>query len=142
MDLAGYNSVNIPIKAGNIIEMNDTNDYEKTYINVYQRLVENLIYLSYSIKPDILFIVGQLSKRNNHPSIGYLRAANQVIYYLKDIMHLGIIYDTNNSPTHKAINRQPLYGLVGYTNNNYAGNPEDQKSMIGYYFFSNKAVVS
>ena len=57
-------------------------------------------------------------------------------------MHLGIIYDTNNSPTHKAINRQPPYALVGYADNNYANDPEDQKLMIEHCFFINKVVVS
>lgn len=36
----------------------------------------------------------------------------------------------------------PLYGLVGYVDSNFAGNPENRKSVIGYCFFLNGAIVS
>lgn len=35
-----------------------------------------------------------------------------------------------------------LHGLIGYADNNFAGVPEDRKSVIGYYFFISGAVVS
>lgn len=35
-----------------------------------------------------------------------------------------------------------LYGLIGYTDSNFARNLEDQKSVMGYYFFLNRVVVS
>lgn len=34
------------------------------------------------------------------------------------------------------------YKLVRYANSNIARDPKDQKSVIGYYFFLNKVVVS
>lgn len=54
-------------------------------------------------------------------------------------MQLGLIYG-------KKLNRIPLknlllYGLLGYTNNNFAGDFEDHKWVIGYYFFLNKVIV-
>ena len=34
------------------------------------------------------------------------------------------------------------YGLVSYADSNFAGDPEDRKSVIGYCFFLNRAMVS
>ena len=36
----------------------------------------------------------------------------------------------------------PPYGLIGYADSNFAGDPEDQKSVMGNSFFLNGAVVS
>ena len=36
----------------------------------------------------------------------------------------------------------PPYELVGYADNNYANNCEDYKSVIGNYFYVNRAIVS
>lgn len=90
-DLAGWNSVNIPMKAGSIIEMNNANNYKKTDIKAYQGLIGKLMYLLCSTTPDISFVVGQLGRRNADPRVGYLKAAKWVIRYLKGTMHLGII---------------------------------------------------
>lgn len=90
-DLAGWNSVNIPMKAESIIEMNNANNYKKTDIEAYQRLIGKLMYLSCGTRPDISFVIGQLGRRNADPRVGHLKAAKQVIRYLKGTMHLGII---------------------------------------------------
>ena len=34
------------------------------------------------------------------------------------------------------------YGLVGYVDSNFAGDPEDRKSVMSYCFFLNRAIVS
>lgn len=48
-------------------------------------------------------------------------------------MHLGITYGADEV--------KPLpYGLTGYADSNYAGDPEDRKSVMGYCFFINGAV--
>ena len=55
-------------------------------------------------------------------------------------MHLELVYrerSNGNSP----ISLVP-YGLIGYGDSNFAGDSEDRKSVIGYCFFLNSAVVS
>ena len=93
------------------------------------------MYLSCGTRPDIAFAVGQLSKRNADPRVGHLKAAKRVLRYLKGTMHLGITYGAGEDKT-------PPYGLVGYADSNYAGDPEDCKSVMGHCFFVNGAVVS
>lgn len=82
----------MPIKAGNFIEMQGEDDYKKVDLKVYQWLIGKLMYLSYRTRPDISFVVGQLSKRNVDLRMGHLKAAKQVIRYLKGTMHLGLTY--------------------------------------------------
>lgn len=42
-NLADYNSINIFMITESIINMNNTNNYKKTYIKAYQRLIGKLI---------------------------------------------------------------------------------------------------
>lgn len=88
------NPVSTPMKASNFIEMQGEDDYKKVDLKVYQWLIGKLMYLSYGTRPDISFVVGQLSKQNADLRMGYLKAAKQVIQYLKGTMHLGLTYGT------------------------------------------------
>lgn len=47
--------------------MIDLKYYEQTDFRIYQRLVGKLIYLSYSKKPNIAFVIGQFSIYNADP---------------------------------------------------------------------------
>lgn len=57
-----YNLVNTPMKAGNFIEMQDEDNYKKVNLKIYQQLIGQLIYLSCGTRPDISFVIRQLSK--------------------------------------------------------------------------------
>lgn len=66
-DLSDCKAVNIPMKAGSTIEMSEHDDYEEADLRPYQRLIGKLMYLSCGTRPDIAFIVGQLSRHNAGP---------------------------------------------------------------------------
>lgn len=135
--LSGCNPTSIPMKAGNFIDMQEEDDYEEADLKTYQRLVGKLMYLSCGTRPDIDFVVGQLSKRNSDPRMGHLKAAKRVLRYLKDTMHLGLNYGDilkSDGQTKAPVTSSP-YGLVGYTDSNYAGDLEDRKSVMGYFFY-------
>ena len=128
----------IPMKAGSAIEMLDPDDYDETDLHGYQRLIGKLMYLACGTRPDIVFAVGQLSKHNADPRNGHLRAAKRIVRYLKGIMQIGLIYGRENSSPRDP----PPFGLKSYADSNFAGNPEDRKSVMGYCFFLNGTVVS
>lgn len=134
-NLTDCNAVIIPMKAGSFIEMLKDDDYEEADLKTYQRLIGKLMYLSCGTRPDISFAMGQLSQRNADPRVGHLKAAKGVVWYLKGTMHLGITYGASE------VKNLP-YGLVGYVDSNYAGDPEDRKSVMGNCFFINGGVVS
>ena len=96
------------------------------------------MYLVCGIKPDILFVVGQLSRYNSNPQIIYIYTVKLVLQYLKRTMSLGLIY--GRDVAHLIESYKP-HGIVGYVNSNYTSNLKDQKLIISYYFFMNRAVV-
>lgn len=55
--------------------------------------------------------------------------------YLKCIIYLRMIHGTIKV-------NDPSYRLTRYKNSNYTRDPEDHKSLIGYYFFINSGIVS
>ena len=65
--LTNYNANVIPIKAGSSIEMSEPEDYKEVNLHMYQKLIEKLMYLSCGTRPDISFVVGQLSRYNADP---------------------------------------------------------------------------
>lgn len=137
--LKEWNANGIPIKAGFTINMEESEDYKKTYFSEYQWLIGKLMYLAFGTKPNIAFVVRQLSKHNTDPKKIHLWAAKRVVQYLCWIMELNIIY---NWETKNCLPRDPsLYGLTRFPDSNLAGDPKDCKLVIGYYFFLNGAVV-
>ena len=130
----------IPMKAGSSSEMTCPEDYEKADLRTYQRIIGKLMYLACGTRPDIAFAVGQLSKHNADPRKGHLRAAKRVVRYLKGTMEMGMIFGRES--TNRQPRDPPPYGLEGYADSNFAGDPEDRKSLMGYCFFRNGAVVS
>lgn len=102
------------------------------------------MYLSCGTRPDIAFAVGQLSKHNSDPRIGHIKAAKKVVYYLKGIIHLGLIYraKAKDKGETKAPITSSLFGFIGYGDSSYVGNPEDKKSVMGSCYFINGAIVS
>lgn len=133
----------IPMKAGSAIEMIEPDNYEETELRKYQRLIGKLMYLACGTRPDIAFAVEQLSKHNADPRKGHLRAVKKVVPYLKGTMQMGLVLGKeSNSYLHPSPTSPSPYGLISYTDSNFAGDPKDRKSVMGYCFFLNGAVVS
>lgn len=80
----------LPVKAGLALFFDQMDDHQQANLIAYQRLVGKLIYLSCGTRPDIAFVVEQVSRRNSDPRAGHLRVAKQVLRYLKDTITLGI----------------------------------------------------
>lgn len=117
--------------------MGEPDDYKKAEMRPYQRLIGQLMCLLCGTCPDIAFVVGQLSRHNADPRLGHMRAAKRVVRCLKGSMHLGLICNQsvigqeNNEGFHSL---QP-FGLIGYADSNFAGDPKDCKSVMRYCFF-------
>ena len=133
--LTNCNATVILMKAGSVIDMPDADNYKETELLEYQRLIGKLMYLTCGTRPDIAFAVEQLSKYNANPRKGHLKATKRVVRYLKGTMQMELMF--GQTPTNP-----PLYGLTGYANSNFAGDPADRNLVMGYCFFLNGAVVS
>lgn len=133
--LSDCNANVVLMKSGNAINISNVDVYGEENLHTYQQLIGKLIYFAYRTKPNIVFAVSQLSKHNADPRKDHLQAAKRVIRYLKGIMNLRLIYGQIT------VRNLLLYGLSGYADNNFAGDLEDCKSVMGYCFFFNRAIV-
>ena len=133
------NSNVIPMKAGSSFEMTCPEDYEKADLRTYQRLIEKLMYLACNeARYRICCRAAQQAQRRSEKR--HLRAAKRAVRYLKGTMEMGLIFSRES--TNRQPRDPPPYGLEGYADSNFAGDPEDRKSLMGYCFFLNGAVVS
>lgn len=136
-DIINCNANFIHIKAGSSIDIREPNAYKETDLQEYQQLIKKLIYLTYSIRLDIAFNIGQFSKHIINSRKRYLQSAKKVVRYLKRIIEMGLIFGQEINSKSLA-----LYRLIEYGDSNFAREPEDKKSVMGYYFFLNRAIVS
>lgn len=63
-----------------------------------------------------------------------MRIDKQVVRYLKGTASLSLCYGRETEVTG---HRTHKYGLIGYADSYYAGDPEVRKSVMGYCFFFN-----
>ena len=118
-------------------------DSEKTSVNAgqslvdsdskwwYQSMVGSLMWLMLYTWPDLAFTVSILSKFNNKPTTEYLAAATYTLWYRYNTANLGIQYNVQN-----------LNIPIGYTDSDFAGDPDDRKSTSSYIFMLAGGVVS
>ena len=89
---------------------------------LYRQLVGSLLYLTHS-RPDISFVVGLVARYMQHPHESHWKAAKRIIRYIRGTVQFGIHYSTGATPL-----------LVGFTDSDWAGDPDDRKSTAGYVF--------
>ena len=93
------------------------------------------MYLSYIIRPDISFVIRQLSKYNTNSQIGHIKVAKKVIHYLKNTMHLDLIY--NGYFKDERETKAPIilfsFELIRYGDSSYARDFKNKKFVMKYY---------
>jgi hypothetical protein len=67
-------------------------------VQQFQRIIEKLMYLTV-IRPDIAFLVSQISQFMHAPKTSHLDAITRVLRYLKGTLRKGIWMQNNNSNT-------------------------------------------
>ena len=63
------------VKAGSTLFLDQAGSHQQVDLTEYQHLIGKLIYLSCGTRPDITFVMGQLSRHNSDRCIGHLRIA-------------------------------------------------------------------
>jgi hypothetical protein len=89
---------------------------------LYRQLVGSLNYLT-TTRPYIAYSVNILSKFMAKPLESHSKDAKKVLLYLKGTVNFGVMY-TNDCDVE----------LMGYSDSNWARNPDDRKSTSGYAF--------
>jgi len=91
----------------------------------YQSIVGSLMWLMLCTRPDLAFTVSMLSKFSSTPTTKHLSEATYTLRYLRHTANLAIQYNASDSEATMPI---------GYTDSDFAGDPDDRKSTSGYVF--------
>jgi len=89
---------------------------------LYRQLVGKLLYLTHT-HPDISFNVGLIAWFMKNPHESHWKVAKRILCYVRGTVQFGIHYSAEASPL-----------LVGFTDSDWAGDPDDWKSIVGYIF--------
>ena len=94
----------------------------KVDATLYRQLVGILLYLTYTC-PDLSFFVGLFSQYMQTPHEIHWKAAKRILRYVRGTVQFGIHYSSGGTPL-----------LVGFTDSDWAGDPDDRESTAGYVF--------
>ena len=89
---------------------------------LYRQLVKKLLYLTHT-RPDLSFAVGLVAWFMQNPRESHWKAAKRILRYVRGTVQFGIHYSVEAAPL-----------LVGFTDSDWVGDLEDQKSTTGYVF--------
>ena len=124
----GCKPTNVPLPRG--WKKEDATSAEVVDSTVYQQLVGSLMYLV-NTRPDICYVVNQLSQAMVKPTTLFWKAGKHVLHYLRGTSGYGLWY------------RQEDEGkLCGFMDANWAGSPTDRKSTSGGIFSIRSTAVS
>ncbi|XP_038679441.1 uncharacterized mitochondrial protein AtMg00810-like [Tripterygium wilfordii] len=99
-------------------------------IQVYQRLVGKLIYLTIT-RPDISHTVSIVSQFMHAPTVDHMAIVKQILRYLKGSIGRGVLMKHNGH-----------FQIHGYTDADWARNNLDRKSTTRYCIFVGDNLVS
>jgi len=92
---------------------------------LYKSLFGCLMYLT-TTKPDILYIVGVLSRFLNCPKESHLKAAKRMLRYVNGTLNYAMKF-----------NQSQDFKLQGYSDSDRRGSLDDMKSTSGYFSILN-----
>ncbi|XP_019104832.1 uncharacterized mitochondrial protein AtMg00810-like [Beta vulgaris subsp. vulgaris] len=95
---------------------------------IYRRLVGKFLYLNMT-RPDISYVVQQLSQFLSDPRTPHLNDAMYVIRYLKGTIDHGLLYDHNDLQ------------LQAYSDADWGNCPVSGRSLIGYCIFLGNSFI-
>jgi len=96
----------------------------------YRELVDALMYLAVSTRPDIAFAVSCLSQFNDRHDESHWTAAKRVLRYLRRSIDLGLVYEPTSKP------------LRYFVDSDWANCPNDRRSYTGYATILSNAAIS
>ncbi|XP_031473928.1 uncharacterized mitochondrial protein AtMg00810-like [Nymphaea colorata] len=92
-------------------------------VQSFQKLVGKLIYLTVT-RPDISYVVSLISQFMHSPRSSHVEAAHRILRYLKRCPGKGIL-----------MKRDLALDVVGYTDADWAGDPNDRRFTSGFCTF-------
>ena len=128
VNITDYNLIVILIKAVYFIKMQNGDNYNKIKIKIYQKPIKRLMYLSFSTRFNIVFVISQFNKNNVNLQIRNIKVVKKIVHY------------SFHSKNKEALNTFSLFGLIDYRDSNFAKNFENKKLIMKYCYFINKVI--
>ena len=122
------NSVSTPIEYGLKLSKNEAG--KRVDATLYRQIVGSLMYLTSTI-PDIMHAISLISRYMENPTEAHLLAGKRIFRYVKGTADFGILYKNGENSN-----------LIGFLNNDYAGDIDDRKSTSVVVFMLNSGVVA
>ena len=97
---------------------------------LYRSIIRSLLYLTAS-RPDIAFSVGVCARYQAVPRESHLTAVKRIIRYINGTPNYGLWYSKDSNAC-----------LASYSDADWAGSVDDQKSTLGGYFYLGNNLVS
>lgn len=96
----------------------------------YQSGVGSLMYAMLGTRPDLAFAVSVVSRFASNPTKAHETAIKRIFRYIRSTLHMGLVF------------RGTLEPLSGYTDSDWAGDPDTRRSTSGYVFNLGSAAIS
>ena len=127
------NSVNSPCLVDQQLKRNVDGDGRllEPYNVPYRQLIGSLMYAAVATRPDIAYIVNQLSQFLESPSKAHWQCAKRVLRYIKGTIDKGITYSVGGQ----------LNQLIAYSDASWASEPESRKSVTGIVLMLNGGII-
>ncbi|KAM1744384.1 hypothetical protein ACFX11_011278 [Malus domestica] len=113
--------ISTPVECG--VKLTKHDEGESVDPTFFKSLVGSLRYLTCT-RPDILYVVGLVSRYMENPTTTHLKTAKRILRYLKGTVNFGLFYSSSDN-----------YKLAGYSDSDWAGDSDDRKSTTGFVFF-------
>jgi hypothetical protein len=117
-----------PFQSG--VELTATCTYPEVDATMYHQLVGSLLYLTHT-RHDISFVVGLVSWYMQTPHEIHWKVAKRILCYVHGTVQFGIHYSLGGTPL-----------LVGFTDSDWTGDPDDRNSTAGYVFSLGSGAVT
>lgn len=95
----------------------------------YRNLIGKLLYLTIT-RPDISYVVQQLSQFLDKPTVFHLRTLHRVLRYVKAAPGQGLLFPSDNNTQ-----------LATYSYSDWASCTDARKSITGFCVFLGKALI-
>ena len=97
----------------------------------YASAIGSIMYAMVATRPDLAYVVGVDSRYMSNPGRKHWEIVKHILRYLRGTKDARLTFGSNNSTE-----------VQGYTNSDYAGNTDNQKSTSGYVFTYGNGAIS
>jgi hypothetical protein len=110
-------------------------ELDKENVKHYQAIVGSLMHAALAMRPDISYAVDALCQYNSRPFTSHMTAAKRVLQYLKATADFRLHFNGNGNVNGNG-NGNGNYGVVGFTDSDWASDSTDRKSQGGHVFLT------